>query len=1055
MSPVRQFLSFLLLLITFPSDAADAFLVEDGKPRSVIVISEAPTRMQRVAAEEFRMQIEKISGARLPIVTKPSEDWVNIFIGASTDNPVSAEGLQYGAYRIESGANWLGLVGDDSDFEPIHPFGRNNGDLPRAQEEWEEIVRAPYGMPSRTLYKNKFRLPGETGKPDGAVTEPKEMLEVWDYDERGSFNAVCDYMRTLGFRWFMPGELGEVAPEKATIPLAVVAKSVKPDFPLRQFNFRFGNTGHDTAMWAMRLGLRSDSQIHLAHGMAGMTNNEATFAEHPEWFALYGDKRDFKAGDSKCQLCYSADGLVEETVKYARALLDNYHFKCVSVMPPDGYTAICHCDKCDGKDSPDRHERGLLSNHVWEFTTKVAKEIAKSHPDALVVNGGYGAYTLPPDNIKKLEPNILVCIVGGRRPVNKAGHKGEGKVSPEALRAEWSKKTDNPILFFENYPFTDRGWYLPTFSIESIVDSVNATKGISYGEDIWLSASRDFATEAIGFNHFLVYFTARMYWGETEKEGRELFQEYCEKFYGPAAEEMSAFFTYCEANWKGMEREEALAATALNLFEKAKAKVDIGSNYGRRVGLIDDFLVELRMKAEQLSQKRGRVPKVRLVGEAYDIEIDGDLDDEYWKKCPSAATGRLGELQTGRTPTYKTSFKAGWIRNDLYFAIRCEELPGTTPVSTASREDDTAIWKGDAVELLLATEAHSYYQIAISPDGTVVDQDRSATGAGSLKWDSKAEVATRIHEDHWTVEIRIPVTQDENDPLHLVLGNRPIQSLPWHINVCRQRIREDGQEFSALSPTGSPSFHVPMKFAHFYDGQSHEFNFDPEITDFAMDFNSAIRSRDSGALLNLAEREENTDFQKSLAIEQALVHDRKLDAAIIDQIALEPIRKAASMQQLLTSRMVPELIALFKDEDIAQWPFWKRGDGYRLRGRAYMNLKEGEAAEADLSEAIKWISDPRIQEATSLLLGQNRERNLEDDVSALSAYRVIVDGRERIGGADQYGAIQGIARILTRQSKYEEALETLNRVDIDKLQGSWKDHFEKLLEEINAAKATQ
>jgi hypothetical protein len=358
---------FLLFSVfTLSGFSADQFIVENGTPKAVIVISETPKRMQRVAAEEFRMQIEKISGARLPIVTQPVAGAVKIYIGESSHTPATAEGLKDGAYRITTGPDWMALIGDDRDFEPLHPFARNNGDIPRAQAEWEEVVGAPYGMPSAGLYKNRLRLSGETGKPDGAVTEKRETLEIWGLDERGSFNAVSGYLRKLGVRWFLPGELGAVLPEMKTIPLSSIDETAIPDFPLRQFNFRFSTAGYETSMWAMRLGTRNDARINLAHGMSRMTNNEKVFAAHPEWFALYGGKRDFKPGNSKCQLCYSDEGLLKETVRYARALLDTYDFECVSVMPPDGYTAICQCEKCEGKDSPERHERGRLSDYVWE-----------------------------------------------------------------------------------------------------------------------------------------------------------------------------------------------------------------------------------------------------------------------------------------------------------------------------------------------------------------------------------------------------------------------------------------------------------------------------------------------------------------------------------------------------------------------------------------------------------------------------------------------------------------------------------------------------------------
>ena len=970
----RSTFHIVLLITVFaaPGYAADQFIVENGIPKAVIVISRNPTRMQRVAAHEFRMQIEDISGARLPIVTQPVDDRVKIFIGASPQNPVQANGLKAGAYRIATGPDWMALVGDDREFTPMEPFAKNNGYIPRAQAEWEKIVGAPYGMPARGLYKNRLRLPGDTGKPDGATTEPKETLEIWGLDERGSFNAVCGYLRKLGARWYLPGELGEVLPSMKTIPLPQIDETVLPDFPLRQFNFRFSTAGLETSMWVMRLGLRNDERLQIAHGISTMTNHQGVFDAHPDWFAIYGGKTDFKPGDSKCQVCYSNDELFHETVRWARTLLDTYQFETVSIMPPDGYTAICQCEKCKGNDSPERNERGLLSDHVWDFVNRVAKEIAKSHPRAKVLNCAYGVYTLPPLKIEKLEPNVQVCIVGGRRPINKGGVKGEGESAPDALRAAWAKKTDNPLLIFENYPFTSRGWYLPSFSAHAIGDSVRATKGVSAGEDIWLSVAQDFSTKGIGFNHFMVYFTARMYWGGKDADVDAMLREYCRLFYGPAEQEILAFFTYCESNWSVMEAEKATADEALALFDKVKAKADTTSVYGQRIALIDDYLKGLRMKTEQLGQKRGPVPKVRLVGDAHDIVVDGKLDDEYWQKCPVAATGKFRELQTGRTPTFGTTFKAGWQGSNLYFAIRCDEHPGEKPVSASTRDDDQAIWHGDVIEIELATETHSYYQIAISPAGHVVDLDRGAATGQWFGWDSKAEVATYIADDHWTVEIRFPVTADENDPLNQVVGRHPTQSLPWHINLCRQRISEDGQELSALSPTGTNGFHVPMKFAHFYDGRSHQFESDPSVTDFAIGYLNATKERRAAGFLALAELEEITDLQKAVALEQAALLDKANAAAIIERIPIEAVKKTTQMQSLLARGKASEVIAQFASEELSQWPFWKRGDGYYLRGRAHLITKDGPHAEADLTQALPWISEPRTRDSLLLTLAWNR-----------------------------------------------------------------------------------
>jgi len=1046
--------SLLSLLLLMPSAAlAESYIVENGQPRAEIVLTETPTRTQRVAAQEFRDDIQKISGARLPIVTSPSGKAVKIFIGENPLHPIKAEGLKDGAYRIATGEDWMALVGGDSDFVPIAPWARNNGDIPRVRAEWAKIMGAPYGAPNLGLYKNRLRLPGDTGKPDGAPTAKNEFLEIWGLDQRGSFNAVTAYFHQLGARWYLPGELGEVMPSMKTIPLPRVNETVHPDFPLRQFNFRFATCGRDTALWIMHLGTRNDDSVLIAHGLETMTGNDAVFAAHPDWFALYGGKRDYSPDSSKNQLCYSNEELFRETVRYACAVLDTYHVKSVSIMPPDGYSAICQCEKCKGKDTPGRGERGLLSDYVWDFVNRVAKEVGKTHPNAKVLCCAYGAYTLPPLEIDKLEPNVLVCIVGGRRPINKAGSKGEGEAAPEVLRAAWTKKTTQPILDFENYPFTERGWYLPSFTPHALGDSVNATKGISQGEDIWLSVRQDFDKVGVGFNHFLVYFTARMYWGGKQADVDAMFREYCRVFYGPAEQEMLTFFTYCEQNWSAMEEDKAKTDTALELFSKAKSKADPASVYGKRLALIDDYLKGLRMKTQQLGQKRGPVPVLRLVGDARGVVIDGKLDDDYWQKCPGAATGKLRELQTGRQPILGTSFKAGWQGNSVVLAIRCEEHPGAKPNNTASRNGDPAIWHGDVVEIELATETHSYYQIAVSPSGAVVSLDRGAPRGQWFSWDAKAQVATSVADDHWDIEIRIPVTQDENDPLHEVLGRKPTQSLPWHINICRQRIHDDGAEFSAFSPTGTDGFHEPMKFAYFYDGRSHQFEADPSVNDFVIAFRLATQQRKAAApFLALAEGKV-TDLQKAAALEQAALLDHANADALISRIPLPAVKKTAQMENLLAQTRAPAVLEQFASEDLARWPFWQRGAGHHARGRAYQITKHGKEAEADLTAALEWTSDPRVRDAILLSLAQNRERNLQNDDQALAAYRMIVADRAHIGGADEYNAALGIARILTKRRQFDEALAALQPADPSKLKGVWKENFQKSLDEIQKARS--
>jgi tetratricopeptide (TPR) repeat protein len=1045
--------------------AAQPVLVENGQPRAEIVIAEKPLRTVRLAAQELQDGIQKISGARLPIVTQPTGKAVKIFVGASAHSPVKAEGLVHGAYRIATGADWMALIGEDTEFTPIEPWAKNNTEIVngKAQAEWEKITGATWGLPNILIYKSRFTLPGDIGRPTAQAAEKAVPLQMWDYDERGSFNAVVGFLSRLGARWYLPGELGEVLPDLKTIPLPKLDETVRPDMPQRRFSYHGGVHGRDASMWFMRLGVRDPYGIQDAHGLDSMTNRAEVFAAHPDWFAMYGGKRRFDVKANN-QLCYSNEELFQESVRYVRAQFDHFKMSMVSVMPPDGYTAICQCQLCVGKDSPERDQRGLASDYVWGFVNRVAKEVAKTHPNGKVLNCAYGIYSLPPLKIAKLEPNVVVSIVGARVPRN---NKPEQQEECRQLREAWVAKTHNPIINFENYPFIDRGWYLPAFTPHAMGESVNATKGISLGEDISLTVRQEPDISGIGFNHFQVYFTARMYWGGKDADVDAMFREYCRLFYGPAEAEMRTFFEYCEANWQEMEKDKLKADEALALFEKAKTKADATSVYGRRIALIDDFLKGLRSKSLQLSKVRGPVPVLRLVNDPREkIVIDGTLDEDAWVNSPVSSTVRLRELQTGRQPTFGTTVKTTWIGNDLYFAIRCDEKRGEKPNIGTTKKDDSALWYGDAVEVLLETESRSYYQIAISPGGAIADLDRGAARDKWFTWNSNAEVAKHIAGDHWTIEMRLPITKDENDPLNQIIGRKPDKSLPWHINICRQRIREDGTEHSAFSPTGTDGFHEVLKLATFYYGNSFEFDHGPPEDDFleamriAADFARTGKREEAFTAYTAAAERKCTDLQKSHALELAAGyarHLRKLDVAdsLTARIPIDAVKKAVQMQAMLDSGKAAALIETFGSEDIAKWPFWKRGDGLHRRGRAYSIMKAGEKAEADLTAALDWTSEPRVHDDIWLLLGQNREMNLNQDTQALAAYHEIVADRVQIGGASEFAALQGIASIQTRQGKFDDALKTLNRAEPDKLQGVWKTNILKSIEAVNQARKPQ
>ena len=90
---------------------------------------------------------------KLPIVTQPSgEKLVKLFVGRSehTDRlKIDAGGLKHGAYRVVSGDDWLAFIGDDTDFTPIEPWARHNGEIVNGRADLDNRLAQIAALPDQ------------------------------------------------------------------------------------------------------------------------------------------------------------------------------------------------------------------------------------------------------------------------------------------------------------------------------------------------------------------------------------------------------------------------------------------------------------------------------------------------------------------------------------------------------------------------------------------------------------------------------------------------------------------------------------------------------------------------------------------------------------------------------------------------------------------------------------------------------------------------------------------------------------------------------------------
>lgn len=817
----RRFRCMWLLLVgsivwSVPSLAQDRPpIVENGEARAEIVLAEQPARMTQVAANELQTYIRKISGAELPVVTEPTGKALPIYVGVSPrtrELGLETEGLKYGAYRMDVGPDWLALLGNDHDFTPIEPWAHERNmpgdpERQRINDSLEAIIGMKVKNPYYAMYRHYI-----------------DEVGVWSFDDRGTLHAVHAYLRDLGVRWYLPGELGEVVPSQATITLpAEASKVVKPHFPLRVWDFWSSPwlITEEDALWRMRHGLHNGFHDilgipQIVHGMKFVLEREEIRQNHPEYFALVAGERmvDHKRHGAPC---LSSPEVFAMHVAYVRGLFDHYDEPMLSIDVVDGYSGkACTCDQCLPQHTPERGADGALSDFIWGYFNRVATEVYKTHPDKMVSAVCYGSYRLPPTKIERLSPNLAVFLMSPRQHFHKEAHR-QGFAE---LLAGWKEILPSKTFYiFENlqYNRSKRGSFpLPVFYTDQSVAFIQAVKDDISGFIFSINEHRPWDRDEIdwhslGVMHLDLHLMSHLWW-DPETDIEPLLAEYYTLFYGPAEEPMREFIEYCAENHHRMTQDATVIDRALELIDKAEAAIDAESIYGRRVDMMAvytrKFLPELR---DVLTQER-LGPQIVVPSQASDgLIIDGKLDEAFWASVPAVP---MRENSAGGDYQPVSTLKMAWgDNNSLYLGIWCEESQMDTIIDEGV--SGFPIFNGDNLDLVLETDVHNFYQIVVSPSGTTFEMDRSEMFGRRFydEWSSGASIATHRGENGWSVEMQLPAAGAEARELdhnHGIAGDRPGPDAPWYFNIGRSRPRGGEQEFGTLVPTGDRHFHEPV-----------------------------------------------------------------------------------------------------------------------------------------------------------------------------------------------------------------------------------------------------
>jgi len=825
--------SLLLFVLSLASFAEEQFIVKDGESNAQIVITaENRPRMVSLAALELQYFIQKMSGARLPIVTSADTSApLKIYVGKSPETDklgIKTDDLKYGAFKIVSGDEYLVLIGKDSDFvPPFQPWPTSKADLESVAAVWKKMIEgktdAGWGYPFSLEYKKYWNpktfdeiMDGRYGKGSAALwkTGGNSTPGFWEHDESGSLNAVHDLLRGLGVRTYMAGEENEIIPKMASIPLQNINKTNFPDYAMRDWQwYGYGAFSFDDVLWSRRIGMNSTYQITGpsagagSHGLIYVYGSDECKKNHPEYFAIFAGERVFEH-KGHGSACFSSEGLEKETVKYIRFIFENLNLPSVDIWPGDGLKP-CQCEKC---------QRLTPSEMVWGFANRVATEVYKTHPDRIITCGAYTSYIDAPDTIEKFSPNLAVWIANsGRAKMLDPEHwdqfmkriqKWHSKISAgHIFRAE------NNRYHVSGFSETSEGKTVrgrpieyPVIHPRSVARELKALKGISSG-DTGEQSQYGGKWKVPEIEHITLYVQSRFLW-DADLDVDEVLNEYCENFYGPAAKQMKTAIDFAEANLAVKDTSRGAGKSdiqnvpleiALKLRDLLKEAKDIAGDsvYGKRIDTILSSMISkeeliARDKAEKKLIEEARAKAPTAVG------VEGsDLSKatEYFLK----------NSKTGEEPQLKTSFKAGWENNALILEIICKE-PNVKNLAPAAD-----VYSGEFVAITIQTQFHKHYILEINPDGLIVEGDPKKG------WKSLAEARPERGEDFWRLTLRIPVVGGNEaaaDPKHRVAGEKPTPESPWYINVGRQIQKKDDrkQEIQLFSLSPKLGWHDPIYF---------------------------------------------------------------------------------------------------------------------------------------------------------------------------------------------------------------------------------------------------
>lgn len=524
-SSQKSLLHKLLLQIGLKKETLT--VTKSKKAEAVIVIQKGCTELQSLPAKELQLYLKKLTGVTLPIIEDDSACNQNmILVGESRytrEMGVDLGSLEGDAYIIKTFPGRLVLAGHDAalDVSRMDPRFRN--------------------YPFKKTIKN------------------------------GTLNAVYAFLQDYcGIRWFMPGQLGEVIPEKQDMTVTSLNIQGKPyrSYAFNQYSFCNSD-------WSDKNFIGKSAGVYifdLMHGWNFLVPPEL-YDTHPEWFAMKEGKRRNPGGQwGGHMLCTSNREMWDEALKNLE-LIYSQGFEMVTILQSDGYQR-CECPQCEAldnyRDPAGVGVHGCPGDRVWLFHDYLARGIKTTYPDRKVIFPVYGPIVEPPtsNKVSQLSDNVRIRFCAG------------DYYMPTYRINRWRQYHPAPYDVFVYWFDTEIRNNRPQ-SYDHVAEELKMF--IGYGVDSFWFCGGGRRWE---FNAPIYYMVARLL-RNPDQDTKAILREFCGGLFGNASEPMTAYF---QTMYGGVQR-YANEAAKLN-SDRINNEPPAGTrDAGVIIPLVDTYLI--------------------------------------------------------------------------------------------------------------------------------------------------------------------------------------------------------------------------------------------------------------------------------------------------------------------------------------------------------------------------------------------------------------------------------------------------------------------------------